>query len=444
MAKHGVCFRDRSNDSLNCDCEDPTRARTSMSKTSLALHNLRGFAILNVLAFHSFIAYIVSQPASQLLFDSPPYGWTANPIVDSHRWLGFDLICAFEFLCLMQLMFFLSGLFVWPSLLRKGARTFLYERFLRIGVPFVLGVSVLMPLAYYPVYRVTAVDPSWSAFWSHWTALPFWPGGPLWFLWFLLVLNVAAAGMYRLAPRSGDFLARLSARSAADPGRVFIALVAVLALAYVPVAAVFTPWQWVNFGPFGFQPGPAAQYILFFFAGLGVGAFGLERGLLASDAMLVRRWALWLAGIPASFVLWIIPTGLIVKGHGAALPGLQILADLGAVLFAASACFGMSAAFLRFAAARLPFLDAVSENAYGIYLFHYVFVLWTQYLLLGVSLPAVAKGSIVLAVTVVLSWATSAALRRVPVAGRLIGASRSQRSEIRNQKAGLGSQTPGF
>jgi peptidoglycan/LPS O-acetylase OafA/YrhL len=416
-----------------------------MSKTSLALHNLRGFAILNVLAFHSFIAYIVSQPASPLPFDSPPYGWTANPIVDSHRWLGFDLICAFEFLCLMQLMFFLSGLFVWPSLLRKGARTFLYERFLRIGVPFVVGVSVLMPLAYYPVYRVTAVDPSWPAFWSHWTALPFWPGGPLWFLWFLLALNIAAAGMYWLVPRSGELLARLSARSAADPGRFFIALVAVLALAYVPVAAVFTPWQWVEFGPFGFQPGPATQYILFFFAGVGMGAYGLERGLLASDGMLVRRWALWLAGIPAAFVLWIIPTGLIVKGHGAALPGLQIFADLGAVLFAASACFGMSAAFLRFAAARWPIFDAVSENAYGIYLFHYVFVLWTQYLLLGVSLPAIAKGSIVFAVSVALSWAASAALRRVPVAGRVIGAaSRGQESAIRGQKPELGSETPGF
>src|SRR5436853_1229834 len=381
-----------------------TEPSISMSKTSLALHNLRGFAILNVLAFHSFIAYIVSQPSSPLPFDSPPYGWRANPIVDGNRWLGFDLICAFEFLCLMQLMFFLSGRFVWPSLLRKGARTFLYERFLRIGVPFVIGASVLMPLAYYPVYRVTAVDPSWSAFWAHWTALPFWPGGPMWFLWFLLALNMAAAAMYRIAPRAGELLARLAAKGAAAPGRFFIALVSVLALAYVPLASIYTPWQWVEFGPFGFQPGPAPQYILFFIAGLGVGAYGLERGLLAWDGMLARRWGVWLAGILAAFVLWIIPTALVVKGYGAALPGLQIVADLGAVLFAASACFGLSAVFLRFAAVRLPILDGVSENAYGIYLFHYVFVIWTQYLLLGVDLPAIAKGLIVLGVTVVLSW----------------------------------------
>src|SRR5260370_14152090 len=98
-----------------------------MSKTSLALHNLRGFVILNVLAFHSFISYIVSQPASPLPFDSPPYGWTANPIVDSHPWLRFDLICAFEFLCLMHLLLFLSGLFVLPRLLRNGPMPLLAE-----------------------------------------------------------------------------------------------------------------------------------------------------------------------------------------------------------------------------------------------------------------------------------------------------------------------------
>src|SRR5260370_38454657 len=102
----------------------------------------------------------------------------------------------------------------------------------------------------------------------------------------------------------------------------------------------------------------------------------------------------------------------------------------------------MSAAFLRFAAARWPIFDAVSENAYGIYLFHYVFVLWTQYLLLGVSLPAIAKGLIVFAVSVVLSWAASAALRRVPVPGRVVGAaSTGHKPEIRGQERGPGLQT---
>src|SRR5262252_6497300 len=90
-------------------------------KSSLALRNLRGVVIILILAFHSFSAYIVSQPASPGRFDEPPYTWRAFPIIDSERWIGFDLLCAFMFLYLMQLMFFLSGLFVWPSLSSRCA-----------------------------------------------------------------------------------------------------------------------------------------------------------------------------------------------------------------------------------------------------------------------------------------------------------------------------------
>src|SRR5436190_8290045 len=172
-----------------------------MSKTSLALSNLRSFVILLVISFHSILAYLASQPASPLPFDAAPWAWRAFPILDNERWFGLDLYCAFQFVFLMPFMFLLSGLFVWPSLVRKGSKTFLYDRFLRLGVPFVLVVYLLMPVAIYPAYRVTAIDPSWSAYWKHLLALPLWPCGPLWFLWQLLVFNIAAAALYRFVPR---------------------------------------------------------------------------------------------------------------------------------------------------------------------------------------------------------------------------------------------------
>jgi len=398
-----------------------------MSKSSVAINNLRGYAILMVLAFHSFIAYLGSQTDTPPRpFDSAPYDWTAKPIIDRDGWFGFDLFCAFQYVYLMQLMFFLSGLFVWSSLARKGAITFLYDRVLRLGVPFVLGVYLLMPVAYYPVYRVTAADPGWPAFWSHWIALPFWPTGPMWFLWLLLALNLVAAGLFRLAPRAGEVLTRLSAEASAHPGRFFIALVIVSALAYVPLAAVFAPWQWAQFGPFAFQPSFAPQYVIYFFAGVGIGACGLERGLLASDGALARRWARWLAASPASFVLWIIPTALMVTRPGDTLPGLQLLADLGFVLCAATSCLGLSAVFLRFSAVPSTLFASLSEHAYGIYLVHYVFVIWLQYLLLGVVLFAAAKAAIVFAGTLALSWTTAAAMCRVSIGARLIGGKRRE------------------
>jgi len=400
-----------------------------MTKSSLALSNLRGFAIVMVVAFHACIAYLSWQPDAALPFDVPPYGWRANPIVDSARWLGFDLFCAFQYLYLMQLMFFLSGLFVWPSLSRKGGRKFLYDRVLRLGVPFAIGLYLLMPLTYYPVYRVTAVDPSWSAFWSHWMALPFWPSGPMWFLWLLLLFNIAAAGLYWLAPGAGESLGELSAKAGSRPGRFFIALVGVSALGYVPLAAVFEPWQWLQFGPFAFQPSLAPQYAIHFFAGLGVGAYGFERGLLEGDGMLARRWARWLVGAAAAFLLWIGPTALIVQGT--TFPGLGLVADLGVVLCAASACLALAAVFLRFAGPHRPIFGSLADNAYGIYLVHYIFVIWLQYLLLHAPLFAVAKAAIVFIGALTLSWAATAAICRVPIGARLMGRNRRELARAR-------------
>jgi peptidoglycan/LPS O-acetylase OafA/YrhL len=249
----------------------------------------------------------------------------------------------------------------------------------------------------------------------------------MWFLWLLLLFNIAAAALFWLAPRAGESLARLSAK--VDPGRFFIALVAVSALAYIPLAALFAPWQWVQFGPFALQPSFAPQYAIYFFAGLGVGAFGLEEGLLEADGTLARQWLRWLAGTAAAFLLWIVPTALIFEGTS--LPGLQIVADLGFVLCAASACLALFALFLRFAGPHRSMFESLADNAYGIYLVHYVFVIWLQYMLLGVALFAVAKAAIVLTGALFLSWSITATVCRIPIGARLMGRKRRELARAR-------------
>src|SRR4030088_3494799 len=52
---------------------------------------------------------------------------------DSRRWLGFDLVVLFNDSFFMAFMFFISGLFVRDSLVRKGAAGFLRERAWRLG-----------------------------------------------------------------------------------------------------------------------------------------------------------------------------------------------------------------------------------------------------------------------------------------------------------------------
>jgi peptidoglycan/LPS O-acetylase OafA/YrhL len=384
-----------------------------MSRSSIALSNLRGVVIVIVLAFHSVLAYLASLPAASYAFDDAPYRWQATPIIDTQRWFGFDLFCAWQDVSLMSLMFFLSGLFVPSSLARKGSWTFLSDRFLRIGVPLILVVALLMPVAYYPSYAVTAVDPSVGAFWQHWRALPFWPCGPQWFLWQLLALNVLAAAMHRFVPDWPASFKRLAASARNHPVWFFAALVAVSALAYVPLALIHSPWTWANYGPFSFQLSRPLHYLVYFFAGMVIGAYGLDRGLLACDGALARNWVGWLAAAIAGFVLWAAPTSL-TMGEGPAPFGMPLASAIGFVIACAAGCFFLLAVCLRFAAEKVRLFGSLSVNAYSIYLLHYVFIVWLQYAVLNVALFAVGKAAIVFGGTLAMSWAGAVAFGGVP------------------------------
>jgi peptidoglycan/LPS O-acetylase OafA/YrhL len=391
---------------------------------SLAIDNLRAVVILLVLAFHSVLPYLSSLPHQPFAFDSPPFWWRSFPIVDSQRWLGFDLFCAWLDVFLMSFFFLLSGLFAWPSLARKGPRAFLVDRARRLGLPFAVVVLLVMPLAHYPAYLQTATEPGIAAFWRHWLALPLWPSGPMWFLWLLLVGDAAAAGLYQLLAGHRDRVIRLSRYAHEHPAKFLAGFMLAGLAAYVPLALVFGPWAWVQSGAFSFQLSRPLHYALYFFAGVAIGACGIERGLIATDASLARRWAWWCLAAPVLFALWIGFTAATMDHLEAASLGLLAIDDLSFAVACFASCFFALAVAARFARARGPLLDSLKANAYGMYLVHYGAVVWLQYALLGMAVPAVVKAAIVFAGAVLASWSASAALRRVRPIASILGAAR--------------------
>lgn len=399
-----------------------------MSKSSIALGNLRAVVIVIVLAFHSVLPYLASLPAVAYRFDSAPYLWQALPIIDSQRWFGFDLFCAWQDLSLMALMFFLSGLFVSPSLARKGSWTFLSDRLLRIGMPFLFAVLLLMPVAYYPAYRATAVDPGVSAYWRHWLALPFWPCGPQWFLGQLLALNILATVLRRFAPGWCERLVRLAALANGNPVRFFVALAAISAAAYVPLAMAYSPWAWSNVGPVGLQLSRPLLYLVYFFAGFAVGARDLDRGLLACDGILAQRWATWLAAAVAGFVVWAVPTSGTLTSWDSASLIAKLAASFGFVIGCATGCLFLMAVCLRFARERTRAFDSLSANAYGMYIVHYAFAVWLQYALLDFGLFAIGKAAAVFAGTLMMSWVVAIALAGMPLGSQAAVAKREASS----------------
>ena len=356
-----------------------------MSNSSLALSNLRAFVILLVVAFHSFLAYLGSQPTTPPPpFDSPPYHWKAIPIVDSERWFGFDLFCAFQYVYLMSFMFFLSGLFVWSSLARKGARAFLHDRLLRLGVPFVLGVYLLMPVAHYPVYRVTAVDPSWSAFWSQWTRAAILAKRTA------VVLVVPAGAQYRgcwALPVCTRALANILAGSRRRPALIPADISLLCWRSPAGLCAVGDGLQAVAMAAIRSDRVPteldADLHRLFF-------CRCRYRRLSGSSVAcsIVRHAGAALGGLAGQrarrFCAVDYPHGVEHGGgrRGCAQP-LRSSRTLALVVSSATACFGLIAVFLRLRRFAVGSSTVLSENAYGIYLVHYVFVIWLQYLLLG-------------------------------------------------------------
>ena len=387
---------------------------------NLAVGYLRAFITVLVLAHHSVIAYIAGLPRPSADFTKAPYTWGAFPIMDPHNSPLPGILTGFNETFFMSLMFFISGLFVWDSLKRKGAGGFVRDRLVRLGVPFAFAAGLLAPLAYYPSYRVTGADPSFAAYWRAWTSLSGWVSGPAWFIWVLLAFGCLAAGLYALAPRWGEALGRLGASANARPFAVYAKLLAISAAAYVPLVLIFGPIQWLQFGPFAIQASRMLHYAVYFIAGIGVGAISLNTGLLAPDGMLQQRWRRWAI---ASLLVFIATSALTIASYvtkGVDQPGWEIANGLAYVTCCATTSFAFMAVFVRFMRQRSAVWDSLAANAYGMYLVHYVFVTWIQFALLPSNLPALSKCVLVFASVLALSWGSVALLRRIPVVGRLL------------------------
>jgi len=385
---------------------------------SVAIGYLRAFVTVLVLAHHAVLAYVPFAAAVPVSLAAQPRIWQAFPVVDAQKWGGFGLFTSFNDIFFMSLMFFVSGLFVWKGLERKGSGTFLRDRMLRLGVPFVAAAAIIAPLAYYPTYLQMGRR-GLAGYYREWSALGTWPAGPAWFVWVLLAFDCVAAALFAMIPRWGEAFGGFLTRAARRPAVFFGILVAASAAAYIPMALVFNPFVWVEFGPFFFQTSRILHYLVYFLTGAAVGACGTEGGLFAPDGKLARRWPLWCVAAVIFF-------GAAIAVFLAAIAAQNSpykWGTVGGVTFALScgaSCLASLALFVRFARKPRRIFDSLRDNAYGMYLVHYPFASWLQLALLNANLPGAAKGIIVIIGTVALSWGATAALRRIPAVARVI------------------------
>jgi hypothetical protein len=282
-----------------------------------------------------------------------------------------------------------------------------------------------MPLAYYPSYAVTGADPGFLAYARAWLSLGFWPSGPAWFIWVLLVFDAVAVGVHVLWRRwtANTQAPRQLGVYGSSPAFVATLLV-VSALVYIPMELVFGEVRWLTLGPFSFQASRLLLYATYFLAGIQMGASGTDSGFLARNVGLARQWPIWLSAGLAAYALRLAIIKIVllpvVSAHRP-LPLIpRLLSDLTIVLCCGTISFAFIALFRRFAIARQPVFDSLSASSYGMYLIHYPVVVWLQFALLAVALGPIAKGAIVYVGTVALSWGMVVTLRRVPVIAHML------------------------
>jgi surface polysaccharide O-acyltransferase-like enzyme len=383
----------------------PARTESKAKSRNLSLDRARTFLTLVVILHHAVIPYTF-------------YGHT-----DAKSFFGFDMIVLATDSFFMAMFFFLSGLFAWPGIARKGAVNYLADRLIRLGLPFVICAFTVIPIAYYAISLRQNPAIGFSEFWWNMILKGPWPSGPIWFLWVLMSFDLVACILYRLSPTMLDPINRLSLYGRRRPAAFFAVMLAVTAAVYVPGLMYYGPASWFEFGPFSVQHGRVLLYASYFFFGAGVGLKALDRGVLAPDGRMARvSWDWMILAIVPYYLMWVL---ISIKrenlGNPSPLPNwYEGTYAFCFTVFSVSILFLILAYFLRFAQSGKSVLDPMQSDAYGMFLVHYPIALWLQYWLFDFNMPAMVKAPIGFALTVLFSWVLTRALRMIPGAKRVL------------------------
>ncbi len=373
---------------------------------------LRATITVLVVAHHSSLAYTTFAN-----FNKEAYINSTHPLVDNQRWIGLDIFENFNDIFFMSLMFFIGGLFLTKSIAKKGAMTFVKDRFLRLFLPFLLIGTLSNLIAHFPAFCVAHNTLDTKAYIIDFFTTEKWPVGPPWFIWVLFFFNLVFATTYVFMKKIYNNTAN-QVRSAGDrPMLVFLSLAVLTWVLYVPVAYNIGAGKWTGWGPFDFQLSRILLYFGYFMLGAFIGSSDFHNGIFAKGSLLVGRWKLWCILALAVYLV------LTVSGEKEILKNMVIagiIPEFSAwmiyytmyVLSCTLTCIAFVTTFRARVNTQTSWLDSLAANAYLIYLIHYVFVIWTQFFLLDIDTPAIVKFTIVFLNALVVSWMISIFLRR--------------------------------
>lgn len=373
---------------------------------------LRASITVLVVAHHSSLAYTTFAN-----FNKEAYINSTHPLVDYKRWIGLDIFENFNDIFFMSLMFFIGGLFLTKSIVKKGTSAFIKDRCLRLFLPFLLIGTLSNLIAHFPSFYVAHHKTDIKAYVIDFFTVEKWPVGPPWFIWVLFIFNLLFALTYALKKKIYTNSTDQAHSWGNRPMLVFLSLAVLTWLLYVPVAYNMGAGKWTGWGPFDFQLSRILLYSGYFMTGVYIGRSDFHNGIFAKDSRFISRWKLWcILALAVYIVLTVsgekeILKNMVIKGQIPAFSAWMIYYTVYALSCALS-CIAFVTTFRANINKPKPWLDSLAANAYLIYLIHYIFVIWTQFFLLDIDTPALVKFMIVFLNALAVSWMISMLLRR--------------------------------
>jgi glucan biosynthesis protein C len=324
----------------------------------------------------------------------------------------------------MGLFLLISAYFVPGSYDRKGARRFLRDRLIRLGVPLALYGWIIRPLLFYldPVRSAVPRPPLWSFVTAqYFRDQPLLGSGPLWFIETLLLFSALYALWRRLfRPRLAETVRQPDQAGATSfPRSISIALLGLLLGMTTFLVRLWFPMGYC-FKPLNLQLGFFAQYITLFLVGL----TAYRRNWLQSLPDRTGRLWLWVA---VSLIMLFWP--LMLAG-GALDGGIDDFAGgwhwqaLGYALWESlvclSMCIGLIYFFSRHGNRQGKLAGSLSRNAYATYLIHEAVIVAIAYAARGIEVYPLLKWALVSLVALPLCFGLGGLIRKLPYADRVL------------------------
>jgi len=334
--------------------------------------------------------------------------WMVILVVLQHVALLYNTLYLFMMLnqaYFMGLLFLLSGYFTPGSFKHKGPRKFLTDRLLRLGIPTLVYVFMLNPIASWG-YR-TMHSSATKAEVGHFAL------GPMWFLVMLLLFDLGYLALRTLVKNKPERQARPDSTKGLSFSAVALFMLALAAATYLLRIGVPYGIPVLDFPSLGY----AAQYLSFFVIGIlanRLGRLGAIPGSLGKLGFVVA--------ILASVTLFPVA---IVGSHSASLwIGYGSWQSAVFALWDAIFAVGMSLALITF---FRRFFDGgkrpgrfMSGHSYIVYVIHVPIIILLTLALSGLHLQVSLKFSMAAVIGVPICFGIGWLIRKIPYVRTII------------------------